>query len=391
MPEAPPRPLTPALTLLLAAATGVAVANIYYAQPMLGLIAGGFGASGAAAATVATVTQLGYALGLVLLVPLGDAVDRRRLILWQSAGLVAALAAAAAAPSLSALVAASAAIGVASTIAQQIVPFVAELAGPERRGRAVGLVMSGLLTGILLARTLSGAVGSWAGWRVMFLVGAVIAALMGAVLGRALPSSRPRTRVRYGALLLSLASLVRDHPPLLRAGLIQGALFAGFSAFWSTLALRLEGPPFHRGAAVAGLFGVVGLAGVLVAPLAGRVSDRRGPRPVVGAGLAVVLLAFAVLASSSAIPGMVLGVVLLDGGIQLSMIANQSIVFALSDAARSRINTVFVTVLFLGGALGSAGGSLAWHLGGWPAVSGFGAALALAAAALHLRAGARPA
>lgn len=376
--------ISPGLTALFAATAGITVANIYYAQPMLGLIASDFGVSGADAVGCVTAAQLGYAAGIVLLVPLGDRVDRRRLMLWQSALLVAALLAAAASPSLPVLAAASALVGVASTVAQQAIPFAAELAGEQERGRVVGRVMSGLLAGILLARTISGAVGQHLGWRPMFVLGAGIALALLIWLWRALPRSQPSGRGGYGALLLSLVQLWKRHPTLRRATMVQGCLFAGFSAFWATLALLLEGPPYRLGAEVAGLFGVVGLAGVLVAPVAGRMADRRGPWPVALAGVMLVLPGWAALALVPGLPGIALSVVILDAGIQASMIANQTAVFALDPAARSRINTVFITGLFAGGAVGSAGGSLAWGMAGWPGVILFGAAFAALALVAQL-------
>ena len=369
--------ISPGLTALFAATAGIAVANIYYAQPMLGLIAADFRISGATAVECVTAAQLGYAAGIVLLVPLGDRVDRRRLMLVQCGLLVAALLAAALSPSLPVLLGSSALAGVASTVAQQAVPFAAELAGERERGHVVGRVMSGLLAGILLARTVSGVVGQHLGWRPMFALGAAIALALLVWLWRSVPRSRPTGRGGYrgyGALLFSLLELWVRHRVLRRAAVVQGCLFAGFSAFWATLALRLAQPPFHLGAEATGLFGLVGLAGVLVAPVAGRTADRFGPWPVGLAGLALVLPGWAALAAMPGLAGIALSVVLLDAGIQATLIANQAAVFALEPAARSRINTVFVTGIFAGGALGSAGGSLAWGMLGWLGVILFGAA-----------------
>ena len=372
------------LTMLLAVTAGIAVANIYYAQPMVGLIAASFGVSGPAAVECVTAAQLGYAAGIVLLVPLGDRVDRRQLILAQTVLLTLALIAAAAAPSLALLAAASVVIGVASTLAQQAVPFAAELAGEARRGSVVGQVMSGLLAGILLARTVSGVVGEQIGWREMFVLGAVMALALLAWLWRALPRSRPGGQGSYGALMLSLLVLLRRHRALRRAALVQGLLFGGFSAFWATLALLLARPPYRLGAEAAGLYGVVGLAGVLVAPLAGRLADRRGPWLVGLVGTLVALPGWAALAFMPGLTGIGVGVVLLDAGVQATLIANQAAVFALDPAARSRLNTVFVTGIFAGGAIGSAGGSLAWAAAGWPGVVAFGAVFAALALVAHV-------
>lgn len=378
-PPTPPRPagLDRPLALLMSVAAGLAVANIYYNQPMLGQMAAEFAARDVSA--VPTATQLGYALGLVLLVPLGDRIDRRRLILWQGAGLVASLGLAALAPGLVGLAAASVAIGVFSTIAQQLIPLAAELARPEARGQAVGTLMSGLLAGILLARTVSGLVAEHAGWRAMFWLGAGLAVLMLAALASRLPRSRPGSRDRYGTLLRSLLHLARTQPALRRAALTQGLLFAGFSAFWTTLAILLEGPRFRLGADVAGLFGLLALGGVFIAPVAGRLADRRGPAGVVRLGVALVALAFLGMAVSVTLPALAIGVVVLDAGLQMAMVSHQAVIFGLAGEARGRFNTVFMTSLFAFGAIGSAVASPAWHAGGWRAVMGFGAAAAVLA------------
>jgi len=374
-------PLTRTLLLVLSASAGLSVANIYYNQPMVGLMGAEMGRL---ASQVPTATQLGYALGLVLLVPLGDCTERRRLILLQTAALVAALVAAASLHGAIAILSASVAVGVASTIAQQILPLAAELSPPESRGRTVGTVMSGLLCGILLARTLSGVVAEHLGWRAMFWVGAAIAAAIGVMLRLVLPRVPSTQSVPYGRLLGSLAGLVRASPALRRSALVQAGLFGGFSAFWSTLALLLETPRFGLGSEAAGLFGVVGLAGVACAPLAGRLSDRRGPAGVVRLGVALVLAAFAILAGFPTLAGLSVGVIVLDAGVQLSMIANQTVVLGLDPATRGRMNTVFVASLFCGGAFGSAAGGLAWHAYGWTAVAGLGFAMALASLVAQL-------
>jgi predicted MFS family arabinose efflux permease len=369
--------------LLLAAVTGASAANIYYNQPVVSLIARSFSVSGAVAEQVTAATQIGYAVGIVLLVPLGDIVNRRRLILWQALALLLALAAAAAAPSLLLLTTASLAIGIATTIAQQVIPLVAELAEPERRGRVVGTVMSGLLAGILLARVVSGLVGSMFGWRAVFWLATALAATMLALLARFLPANAPSGHKSYGRLMTSLVEVLVTHRPLRRAALVQALLFAGFSAFWATLTLLLDSPAYGLGPAVAGLFGLIGVAGVTVAPLAGALSDRLGPNMVTRAGVLTVLVAYGVLAVVPGLAGLVLGVLLLDAGVTLSMISHQTIILALDDGARGRINTVFVTALFIGGAAGTIGSSLAWHHAGWPGVVAFGAALALVALIVH--------
>jgi predicted MFS family arabinose efflux permease len=321
----------------------------------------------------------------VLLLPLGDRMDRRTLILRQLLWLTCALLAAALAPGPLALIAASAAIGAGACIAQQIVAFVADLAPAKSRGQAVGTVMSGLLSGILLGRLLSGVVAAHAGWRAMFFLAAGLALLMGGLLAWMLPRSRPKMHGSYSGLLFSLADIVRSHRALRRATLIQAGLFGGFSAFWSLLALKLQAPPLGLGSEIAGLFGVLGAAGVMVASLAGRLSDRHGPRGVIGAGIALAGASFVVMALRPGVAGLIVGLVLLDLGVQAAQVANQSIIYALQPDARGRLNTVFMTGMFAGGALGSGLAGLGWTLAGWPAVCAVGLAMAAGSLAMHLR------
>ena len=376
----PAPPLTRTLVLVMAASVGATVANLYYNQPMLGAIGADLAASPAAVGLIPTATQFGFGLGLLLLVPLGDQMDRRRLILAQSAGLAVALVAAALAPGAATLVFASVAVGLGSALVHQIVPLAAEMAPPERRGATVGTVMSGLLLGILLARVLSGAVAALAGWRAMFWLGAGLAVLIAALLARTLPSRRARPgSVPYGRLLLSLLTLVREEPALRRAALTQAALFGSFSAFWSILALRLQTPPFAFGSFAAGLFGLVGAVGVLAAPLAGRTADARGPYVVIALGTTASLAAWVFLGLVPGLAGLIVGVLVLDLGVQMTLIANQAVIFALRPQSTGRVNTVFMVTMFLGGALGSLAASMSWARGGWALVATTGALFATVA------------
>lgn len=384
--QATPAPpvLTKRVTLAMAVAAGCAAANVWYNQPMVGVIAADLHVSSHTVSLIPTATQLGFASGIVLLLPLGDRMDRRALILRQLVGLTIALLAAALAPNAAALIVASAAVGMGACIAQQIIPFAAELAPPQARGQVVGTVMSGLLLGILLGRVLSGAVARYAGWRAMFFVAAGIAVLMGVMLALVLPRSRPQVRVSYAGLLASLLALIRDQPALRRATIVQSGLFAGFTAFWSVLALKLEAPPLELGSDIAGLFGLVGAAGVMVASLAGRIVDRRGPRGVIGGCVLTAAASFVVFAVWPTVPGLIVGLIMLDIGMQGSQIANQSVIYALQPEARGRINTVFMTGMFVAGAIGSGAAGIGWTVAGWPAVCAVGFGFALVSLAAHL-------
>lgn len=371
------------LTLLMAVATGIAVGNNYYNQPMLGLMQRDL--PGEAAALIPTVTQLGYAVGLFLLVPLGDLVERRRLIVVQFMALACALVAVALAPSGNLVLLASLLVGIFATVAQQIVPFAALLAAPERRGAVVGTVMSGLFAGMLLSRTVAGVVGEHAGWRTMFWIGVPLAFAAGGVLAFRLPRSRPQEMLSYPALLGSMVRLWRDFPALRLAAVTQSLLFASFSAFWTILALHLQELRFGLGAGAAGLFGILGLTGILAAPVAGRLADRGGAGPIVMCGAAMAFLSWLAFACWQTVPGLVCGVVLLDVAVQGAIVSNQQIVYSLHPEARSRINTLFMGTMYLGGSAGSSVAALGWKAGGWPMVSLFGAALAAVAVLLQVQ------
>jgi len=366
------------LVFAMACACGIAVANIYYNQPMLGVITRSFPGE-LAPSLIPTATQLGYAIGLLLLVPLGDLIERRRLIVSQFLVLALSLLFAAAASTGWALLSASLCIGFTASVTQQIIPAAASLASDNRRGAIIGSVMSGLLSGMLLSRILAGFIATNYGWRAMFWLGIPLVLAGAAAMALLLPLSHPVTSMNYGSLLRSLLQLWREESRLRRATFIQGLLFAVFSAFWTILALHLEQPPFHLGADVAGLFGILGMVGVLAAPIAGRLADRRGPGQVVSTGAFAALLAWLILAGWNSLAGLVFGVMLLDFGMQSAMVANQQVIYGLKPQARNRVNSLFMVGMFIGGSLGSGGAMLAWKIADWKGVAVSAIAVALTA------------
>ena len=244
--------------------------------------------------------------------------------------------------------------------------------------------MSGVLAGILLSRTLGGFVATHAGWREMFWLAVPLALLCSAAMALSLPRVPPQTKLSYGAAVRSLGTLWRTEPSLRRAALMQAALFGSFSAFWTILALELEQPEFSLGAEVAGLFGILGAVGVFAAPISGKLADLKGPRLAITVGGVLTLLSWIAFFGFVSIPGLVVGVIVLDFGVQSALVSNQHVIYALQPEARSRLNTVFMTAMFLGGAAGSAGATLAWDYGGWNAVCAFGAVLAVAGCLIEL-------
>lgn len=269
-------------------------------------------------------------------------------------------------------------------MAQQIVPFAATLADNRTRGAAVGTVVSGILGGILLSRTIAGFVGSHVGWREMFWLGVPLALGAAALVRLLLPRHHPTQSIGYAAALRSLVHLLFEEPALRLAAATQAMLFASFIAFWTVLSLHLQEPAFGLGPEIAGLFGVIGASGILAAPLAGLLADKRGPHRVIAIAAAITLSSWAVFAGWNALAGLTIGVVLFDVGVNAALVSNQHVIFALRPDARSRLNTVFMTAMFIGGSLGSLGASWAYAHWSWPGVCTYGAALAAAGLLLQL-------
>ena len=377
MPEDATKPMSRKLIALLAIGTGTSVANLYYAQPLLDAIGAAFGVSDGTAGLLVTVSQIFYGFGLVFLAPLSDLVDRRKLVVILLIISGVAMAGASVAPQFLVL---ALAIGVASTtsvVAQILIPFASTLAPEGERGHVVGLVMGGLLTGILLARTFAGLLAGATSWRVVFAIAALAMAVLAVALWRAMPERRPSTSLRYRELLGSVGTLIRGEP-LLRRRMVYGACgFGGFSLVWTTLSFLLSDPPFNFGEAEIGLFGLAGLVGAITAMRMGRFHDRGLGRVATGAVLAAVLLSWPIfILGQHSVVAILIGLAVLDFGVQGQNVLSQGAIYALGKETTGRVTTAYVTSNFTGGAIGSAAGSIAWSTGGWGAVCGVGVAFA---------------
>ena len=358
---------------VLALGAGFSVAAIYYAQPLLPLMGHDLALSITGMGLVPTLTQAGYALGILFLLPLGDRYDRRTLILLKSVSLSALLLACSFTGQLHSLLLVSLLMGMAATMAQDIVPAAAILAPEGKQGKTVGTVMTGLLLGILLSRTISGLVGEAYGWREMYQLAAVSIAVIAVLMWTMLPRFTVHSTLSYPALMLSMAQLWRRYPALRRAALAQGFLSVAFSAFWSTLAVMLS-DHYHMGSAMAGAFGVAGAAGALAAPMAGHLADKVGAGRVTQFGALLVTLSFALMFLLPALPVqgqwllIALSAIGFDLGLQSSLVAHQNLVYSLEPQARGRLNALLFTMVFIGMALGSVLGSQAYALANWEGV-----------------------
>jgi predicted MFS family arabinose efflux permease len=370
--------------LFMAVCTGLIVANLYYCQPLIVLIANEFKIPEANAGTITYLTQAGYAIGLFFMVPLGDKIERKKQILMTTFASVIALIIAATAQSFFILQIASLFLGITSIVPQLILPLAASLTVPEQRGKVVGTIMSGLLVGILLSRTLSGFIGQLWGWRSMFWIAAGICLLIFFAIRKKFPVNKPQFQGSYGQLIQSLFTLIKTQPVLREATLINVFCFAQFGAFWTTMVLLLSGNPFNFNSATIGLFGIVGASGALAAPLVGKMGDKGNPRVAVGYGCLLMLISFIVFYFSiESIIGVIIGIVFIDVGIQGVHISNQTRVYSLLPEARNRLNTVFMSFSFLGTAAGSAYGLFLWKFAGWHGVTIGCAVLALLALTVY--------
>jgi predicted MFS family arabinose efflux permease len=385
-----PAPVSRRLVATMAIATGAVIANLYYAQPLEATLAQSFHSSPAAIGIIITLIQIGYAIGLATLVPLGDLLERRRLLAILLGVVVLGMAGMAVAPSLPVLACAAALVGLTSVAVQVVVPFAAHLSAGPQQGRVVSTVMSGLLLGILLSRTVSGLVAQVAGWRAVFALGAVLTAAIAVVLWRELPTLKPTVRMRYGALLASVPRLVREEP-VLRARMLYGALtFASFSVFWTSAGFLLAGSPYGWNSAEIGLFALLGALGALAARFAGGLADRGWARAATGGFVLIMALSYVFIAigGTSAV-ALGIGVALMDLGCQGVHISNQSLIYPLRPDARSRLNTAYMAAYFLAGAIGSALSATAYTTYGWSGVCVLGASLPALGCAVWLVAAVR--
>jgi predicted MFS family arabinose efflux permease len=395
LPITPPSPTSPALAsrgaiVTMAVIAGAVITNVYCIQPILPLIKAGLGGDLTMVDLVAAAALLGFSTGLAFLLPAGDRFDRRKLVLAQIALAFVFGLAAACAPGIWALVAASFGLGAVSCVPQQLVPFAAVMSRPSERGRNVGTVVSGIMVGILLGRTIAGVVGAAYGWRAVYGLEAAFMVPVWSAAAALLPRGVPATNLSYARLLASLWPLVREHRAVRESMMIQALLWACFNAFWVNLAALLASGPWHLGSAWAGGFGIIGAAGALAASLGGRASDRLGTRGVIGVSIGIVTLAYLLLAGgNTSLVFLVVGVIVLDIGVQAGLVSNQTRAFAVDPKAQGRINSLYMTATFFGGAVGATLSGWLMNRFGWNGIVGLGVLLGLIASALHWRAAPR--
>ncbi|OEE22152.1 MFS transporter [Vibrio cyclitrophicus ZF170] len=361
--------------LLMSSAVSATAANLYYNQPILPKIGTELGLTSAQLGAVPAASQIGYAVALLFLSPLGDTLPRKRLIAILSVMLVLSSFIAFSASSLIVLVVACFAIGLSANITQQLIPFAASLSTPETKGKVIGTLMTGLTVGILLSRTLSGFVGEQFGWRAVFMMSASIAMIFGLMLYAFLPTNTPTIKIPYLKLVASMATLIKQHS-ILRTSALTGALwFASFNALWATLALHVSESPFNYNAQQAGMFGVIAFAGVIGAKVSGSLVGKFGSRNMISMALVIIAAGFVVSGLfADTLIGLIAGIILIDLGVFSAQVSNQVRVFSIAPQAQSRINGVYMLGYYLGGAFGSFVGIQVFELVGWVGVVGFSVA-----------------
>ena len=370
--------LSPALIVLMSIATGLAVASNYYAQPLLDTIARNFSLSASSAGFIVTAAQLGYAAGLLFLVPLGDMFERRRLIVSMTLLAAGGMLITASSQSLAMMILGTALTGLFSVVAQILVPLAATLASPDKRGKVVGTIMSGLLLGILLARTVAGLLANLGGWRTVFWVASVLMALMALALWRGLPQMKSETHLNYPQLLGSVFSMFISNKILRTRALLGCLTFANFSILWTSMAFLLAAPPFNYSDGVIGLFGLAGAAGALGARPAGGFADKGKSHHTTTFGLLLLLLSWlAIWFGHTSVLALIIGILVLDLTVQGVHITNQTVIYRIYPDARNRLTAGYMTSYFIGGSAGSLISASAWQHAGWTGVCLAGASLAL--------------
>ena len=369
--------LSPSLILLMSIATGLAVASNYYAQPLLDTIARNFSLSASTAGFIVTAAQLGYAAGLLFLVPLGDMFERRMLIVSMTLLAAGGMLITASSQSLTMMIIGTALTGLFSVVAQILVPLAATLASPEKRGKVVGTIMSGLLLGILLARTVAGLLASLGGWRTVYWVASVLMVVMALALWRGLPKVKQENHLNYPQLLASVFSLFTQDKLLRTRALLGCFTFANFSILWTSMAFLLAAPPFNYSEGVIGLFGLAGAAGALGARPAGGLADKGKSHLTTSAGLVLLLLSWAAIwYGHVSVLALIVGILVLDLTVQGVHITNQTVIYRVKPEARNRLTAGYMTSYFIGGAAGSLISASAWQHAGWSGVCAIGAIVA---------------
>ncbi|WP_411681823.1 MFS transporter [Clostridium thailandense] len=372
------------LIFVMAIACGLTVANLYYIQPLLADIAKTFHVNQLSIGFAAMLTQIGYAFGMIFILPLADIKEKRKLIMIMLLCSIISLMSMFFSSNIFAITISSFAVGFTSIIPQLIIPLAAQLSNPTQRGQTIGTIMSGLLIGILLSRTVSGILGESFGWRTVYLVAAIMMLALMIILRKLIPLCKPVTDIKYTELLKSMIYLIKTEPVLREASINGALMFSAFSAFWTSLIFLLESPHYNMGAEAAGLFGLVGISGALAAPLVGKVADRRGSRFAIGICIIVVILSYLFFfIFGFKIWGLILGIILLDLGVQSCNVSNQARVHSLNEKTRNRLNTIYMVSFFLGGALGSFLGSYSYSHFGWYGVCIFGMTTQIIAIIFH--------
>jgi predicted MFS family arabinose efflux permease len=361
--------LTPKLKYLITIGCGVIVANLYYCQPLLGEFSRTFHVSEESASFVNICSQVGYGLGLFFIVPLGDRLVRRGLLIWMHLLAALVLVGVGFSPNITWLYVFSICVGITSTACQVFIPLAMHLASDHERGSVLGTIFGGLLTGILLSRSVSGFVAEYFGWQSVYFISAVLMVIMTFLIWKYIPGEEPSFKGSYLKLMKSLFSLFKEQSIIRESAWIGACLFGAISAFWATMAFFLEKPPFQFSLSVIGLFGIIGAGGALVAPFIGKITDKYGPFKPMRAGIFLMLAGYLILfAGKSGVSLMVIGIILIDMGLQSTHIPNLSRNYSLLPEARTRLNTIYMTFFFIGGTIGSSLGSIAWNKSGWEGV-----------------------